>query len=119
MRQRRYPRIAVLCVLLIALTACIKNPDPELQLTPSQEATVVYNNVTKAYVSYYNKQPAEAQAKLKEDIGRLVLDADAILTKWKKAEEEGKDALESVELWATVLVKLLDALDRYDIKIGD
>lgn len=119
MKRRRYPRIAVLCVLLIALTACLKNPDPELQLTPYEEARVVYVAVAKAYLAFYDTQSEEKQAELYENVGKLILDADDVLKEWKEAEAKGQPVLENVELWATLLEKIIDALERYGVKIGD
>ncbi len=97
---------------------CMRNPDPELQLTPYQEARIVYNGAAKAYLAYYDAQPAEKRPELYEEVGKLFLDADDVLKKWKKAEESGQSVLENVELWATLLEKITAALDRYGVEIG-
>lgn len=100
-------------------SGCARNPDPELQLTPYQEARIVYNAAAKAYLAYYDTQPAEKQKELFEEVGKFFLDADDTLKKWKKAEASGKPVLEDVELWATLLEKITAALERYGVKIGD
>lgn len=97
---------------------CMKNPDPELQLTPYQEARIVYNGAAKAYLAYYDAQPAAKQPELFEKVGKLFLDADDVLKKWKKAETGGQPVLESVGLWATLLEKITAALEGYGVKIG-